>query len=392
MTQSVSSNSITSLVSSKLTGALPAISGAALTGVNAGVFSSTSNPTVTSNKTLGFIWANSVTGDLFNCIDATTNNNVWKNVGSGVDHVHDTSSFQGEIAGFVSGGYSADDGNTFSNNIDRFSLLSDVEATQHGDLTAARYQSSGQSSTTHGYTSGGNGWNVIDKFTFASAGNATDVGDMPELNRKSTCGHSSSTHGYAAGGATRLPSTVTIDVIGINKFSFSSDGNAPQVATLTLARSQASGNSSSTHGYTAGGTADPGTSTDQTRIDKFTFASDSNATTVGTLAQRTVGVTGQSSSTDGYTTGGYSYTLSPAAASTEIDKWSFSSDGNATDVGDLQSAVSAITGISATTKGYSAGQGSTSKIIQYFSYSSNVSGTQVGNLTLRQEFPSGTQY
>ena len=83
MTQSVSSNSITSLVSSKLTGALPAISGAALTGVSAGVFSSTSDPTPTSNSTLGLIWANSVTGDLFNCIDATTNSNIWKNVGGG---------------------------------------------------------------------------------------------------------------------------------------------------------------------------------------------------------------------------------------------------------------------------------------------------------------------
>jgi len=62
MTQSVSSNSITSLVSSKLTGALPAINGAALTGVDAGVFSSTSDPTPTSNSTLGLIWANSVTG------------------------------------------------------------------------------------------------------------------------------------------------------------------------------------------------------------------------------------------------------------------------------------------------------------------------------------------
>ncbi len=387
MTQSVSSNSITSLVSSKLTGALPAISGANLTGISAGIFSSTSDPTVTTNSTLGFIWANSVNGELFNCTDATTDNNVWINVGSGVDHVHDTSSFQGEIAGFVSGGYSADDGSTWSNNIDRFSLLSDVEATQHGDLTVARYQTSGQSSTTHGYASGGyNGGpsNVIDKFTFVSAANATDVGDISD-GRRSSAGCSSSTHGYVVGG--HAPPT-TVD--RINKFSFSSDGNAPQVATLTLARNQPSGQSSSTHGYTAGGTADPGTSTEQMRIDKFTFASDSNATTVGTLAQRMYGQAGQSSSTDGYTTGGYNAPL--AGVITEIDKWSFSSDGNATDVGDLQSAVSGITGISATTKGYSAGQGSTSKIIQYFSYSSNVSGTQVGNLTLRQEFPSGTQY
>ena len=45
------------------------------------------------------------------------------------------------------------------------------------------YAPSGVSSTTHGYSSGGWGssnsaQNIIDKFTFSSDANATDVGDL----------------------------------------------------------------------------------------------------------------------------------------------------------------------------------------------------------------------
>ena len=48
-------------------------------------------------------------------------------------------------------------------------------------MTEGRHAATGQSSTTHGYSSSGyNGGNknVIDKFTFASDNNATDVGDL----------------------------------------------------------------------------------------------------------------------------------------------------------------------------------------------------------------------
>ena len=53
-----------------------------------------------------------------------------------------------------------------------------------------------------GYLSGGSGpttYNTIDKWSFASGGNATDVGDMSS-GRSHTAGHSSSSDGYGAGG------------------------------------------------------------------------------------------------------------------------------------------------------------------------------------------------
>ncbi len=80
----------TGISSSKLTGALPALDGSALTGITAAetpIFKSASDPTVTSNKTLGQLWSNSTSGAMFICTDATVGANVWLNVGGGSGNV-----------------------------------------------------------------------------------------------------------------------------------------------------------------------------------------------------------------------------------------------------------------------------------------------------------------
>jgi hypothetical protein len=76
----------TGISSSKITGALPALDGSALTGITAAatpIFKSASDPTITSNKTLGQLWSNSTSGEMYVCTDATTNANSWINVGDG---------------------------------------------------------------------------------------------------------------------------------------------------------------------------------------------------------------------------------------------------------------------------------------------------------------------
>ena len=67
-----------------------------------------------------------------------------------------------------------------SDVIDRWSFSSDGDATDVGNLTVARHSQAGSSSTTYGYCAGGSGpSNVIDKWAFASATvNASDVGDL----------------------------------------------------------------------------------------------------------------------------------------------------------------------------------------------------------------------
>ena len=100
-------------------------------------------------------------------------------------------------------------------------------------------------------------------------------------------------------------------------------------------------------------------------IDKFPFSSDANATDVGDLTQGRSTAAGQSSNASGYTSGGES----PSSLNT-IDKFPFSSDGNATDVGDLTQARAHIAGQSSDASGYTSGGEHDINIIDKFSFSS----------------------
>jgi len=122
----------------------------------------------------------------------------------------------------------------------------------------------------------------------------------------------------------------------IDKFSFSVDQNATDVGDLTQTRWNLSGQSSSTHGYSSAGIPVPGIGN---QIEKFSFSADENSTDVGDLTLQRVSPAGQSSTGSGYVSGGYDTTNPapppPLQALDTIDKFSFTSDANATDVGDL---------------------------------------------------------
>ncbi len=141
--------------------------------------------------------------------------------------------------GYVSGGEGS--GSAIRNSIEKISFSTDGNATDVGDLTIARMYMSGQSSETHGYTSGGavpGGYvsdyrDRIDKFSFTSGGNATDVGNLLAAKFGNGAGHSSTVSGYTSGGD---PATYQIE-----KFPFSTDANSTDVADLTSNRNYISG-------------------------------------------------------------------------------------------------------------------------------------------------------
>ena len=238
--------------------------------------------------------------------------------------------FQGEVSGYASG----------SITIDKFPFAVDGNATDVGDLTQSRNAGAGQSSASSGYTSGGSpglGNVTVDKFPFAVDGNATDVGDLTQ-SRSNAAGHSTATSGYTSGGGTTPVLVNTID-----KFPFAVDGNATDVGDLTQGRYRNSGQNSAVSGYSSGGdfnlTALSGA---VNTIDKFPFATDSNATDVGDLTQARYASTGQSSTVSGYTSGGF---LGPASSFVStIDKFPFASDANATGVGSLTQARNNMAG------------------------------------------------
>jgi hypothetical protein len=232
-----------------------------------------------------------------------------------------------------------------------------------------------------GYSSGGNAdsgpyTNVIQKFSFTSDANATDVGDLTDSLAYAS-GQSSSSNGYSSGGIN--PANSPTRTSTIDKFPFSSDDNATDVGDLTQPRNASAGHSSGISGYTSGGYDTSPVST----IDKFPVASDGNANDIGDLTRTVIWKTGQSSSVSGYASGG---DIGPNSFINEIEKFSFSSDGNGTDVGDLTVSRDRSAGQSSTDSGYTSGGYTGSNpfattSIDKFPFASDGNATFVGNLS-----------
>lgn len=299
--------------------------------------------------------------------------------------------FMGENYGYSTGGHNPSGYSTGANVIEKYSFSSDGNATDVGDLTISQEGSAGQSSATHGYHVIGQPSPSADinKFSFASDGNATNIATTFLANVRENTGHSSETNGYSSGGyPTTFQNTIT-------RFPFAEETTTVDVGDLSLSVNGAAGQSSQTHGYSS--TGEP-TTTPHTRIDKFAFASDGNATNVGDTTQQRSGPAGQNSSTHGYTSGGDQYSTNPSVRNSDIiDKFPFAADGNSTDVGDLTITRGFIMGgSSSTSSGYSAGgrqiPSPYHNVIDKFPFASDANATDVGDMTAAREKTSGQQY
>ena len=300
--------------------------------------------------------------------------------------------FQGEVSGYTSSGSTG----SVVNTIDYFPFATDTNAIDFGDLTQSRASFCGLSSATEGYTAGGYAGppgiisNTIDKFPFATKSNATDVGDIL-LSKYESAGQSSTLVGYMSGGF--VPPSFTVNN-SVEKIFFNNNNYiAFDVGDLTVSRGGATGCSSNVSGYTCGGeTALHSTATNV--IDKFPFAGDSNATDVGDLTTDRSRGAGQSSTTHGYVSGGGFYP-SPPTYTNNINKFSFASDGNATSVSSLTAARTMVAGQSSTVSGYSSGGNAApgvSTTIDKFPFATDASATSVGTLTQGRFDGAGHQY
>jgi len=183
-----------------------------------------------------------------------------------------------------------------------------------------------------------------------------------------------SNYGFTAGGYT---SSGTID-----KFAFSSNTTASDHGDLSQSRSALSGQSSSTDGFSSGGGDTAGSAVDT--IDKFSFSSNTTATDHGNLSGTTGAAVGQSSTDYGFVSGGNS-------GSNVVNKFSYSSNVTASDHGDLSLGRYAGAGQSSANYGYYTGGlvGGRVDNIDKFAFSSNTTATDVGNLTSIMSQSSG---
>jgi len=322
--------------------------------------------------------------------------------------------FQGTRYGYIGVGYSDPiPGGTVS-TIERFSFVNDGNASIIGDMQMRSRDGQLSSSATNGYQAGGFTQYVatIQKFPFAVdyGVKATTVGRFATYPNTSPITGQPNLHvgvgqssipygyGYSSGGAWHQ------SVNRIYKYAFSSDADSLPVGNLTAPVYAASGQSSTTSGYVSGGYALAPTPFDsnpapyyKTKIDKFPFATDTNATTIGNLAAVRSRPFGGSSPTSGYVVAG-STTNSWSTSTTGISKFPFASDTNAT----VQSAVltSGRYGggdASSTTNGYTAGGKAfpavtSVGIIDKYSFVNDTNSSNIGNLVIpRNNLTGGHQ-
>ena len=358
---------------------IPALSGANLTNVP-GPTSSTSDPTISTNPTLGAKWINKTSGEVYLCTDATAGANVWTNVGAGTGNIVSWS-FQGSAYGYCAGGYHNTAPAYEVDVIDKFSFTSNANATDVGNLIEGRYSTAGAASSTHGFISGGYGaittyTDAIEKFSLVSDGNSVDTTANLTVNVNQCGSCHTSTHGYVIGG---LAQPAGSDTNVIQRHSFVSTADSTDVGDATAANNHISGCSSTTHGYYYNGEAG--------NIGKFAFGSSVTSSSVGNMLATVRAHNGSSSTTYGYRHSSGSTNIRV------IEKVSFSSDGNSTNVGNVTARPSNTEspgGTSSTTYGYSTGGAyPPSNIIDKYSFASDGDATDVGDLTLARGYTGG---
>ena len=354
-------SAVTGLTSANLTGTLPAISGAALTGVPSPFTESANDPATNTNPSggLGTIWVNTTSGEMYACTDATTDANVWTNVGAGTGNIA-TWAWQGSNYGYSSAGEHATSPGVHPDftTYEQFSFATEADSTHVGDTGAVGPYCTGVLSETTSYVVNNS---IFKKVLFASGATFADVGTTPSKINSGQASHSNETHGYTGGGVEPTQSTT-------HKFAFASGVWSGQHGTLPgdPYNVQPSSHSDINGGYgyeAGGGYASTGS---DTQITRFAFASgaNQNGVNIGAVASNLTGTRrgGSSSLTHGYIWGGQ-----PGPPYTaKNDKFAFASNANSALITDGAAAKHGGTGYSSETHGYQAGgTGGSSGNIQY---------------------------
>ena len=367
---------------------IPAVDGSLLTNMST-VLSASSDPTLSTNPSggVGTKFLNTTSGEIFICTDATAGENVWINVGGGSGDIT-WWNVQGSAYAFMIGGNPA--GN--NTRISKFAFASSSSGTDLADLTIGRQGVNGGKSSSYGYASGGEPrastqGGRIEKFAFVSTANSTTVGELTVWRACASNSQSSGTYVYNAGGNVGPP--LGERGVVIDKFTVASDSDATNVGNLFEGGHSQSVSFDLTHGYVAGA-YNTAVSTASNCIQRFSFATDGNATDVGDMFTGRFSNEGASSLTHGYSGGGAN---SASQYQNTIQKYAMASSATGTDVGDLLTNTGDGMGTMDTAYGYHVGgyPGNTN-VIQRYAFASDGNAVDVGDMEAGTATGGSTEY
>ena len=294
-------------------------------------------------------------------------------------------------------------GATSSNQIFNYAFTSSTESvwgTCEDDGAGGASSGCSHSTATDGYYTTGTIPNpvtpssptfrtTIERYSYSSQGNAVDIGNISQ-HKTVAGGVNSSTEGYVLGGTGY---NITGHSSGGQKFAFSNGSSSTNVMSLEIAKNGMGTHQDSTHGYTFGGTAGGGTNPVVLAVSsccRFTFANDTTREDIGALNEVSGAHVTVGNATTAYIVGGSNTTNPPNDGGHQhiyydrIDSYALASSSTAADHGDLHTTQRAAYGASTNTTGLIVGgtnnSGPTASK-QEFSYASNTTATQLTALT-----------
>ena len=284
----------------------------------------------------------------------------------------------GRGRGVVGGGKAPS--NPALDTMDFIEIATAGNATDFGNLSdGGRDYPSGCGSSTRGVFFGGSepGFrNIIDFVIMSSSGGANDFGDML-IAPLTNFALSNATRGISAGGLT-APSPAYTTNDSIEFITIASSGNSSDFGDLSEVNSYAVTCASPTRGIFNQGS----TPTYKKTIEYITIATGGNATRFGESSKAGAGSPmGASSTTRGVFAGGQFD--NPYPQTDIIDFITIATEGNAQDFGDLTAARSHGSGLSNSIRGcFAGGSPSETNVIEFVTIASTGNASDFGDLTV----------
>ena len=366
---------------------------------------SSSDPAATDDTGLGYAvgttWVNTTSGQVFICSDASAEDAVW--YGQEGDIINEPFTIAGSN-GYIIGGY----GNTgLVDTQEKVSFTSPANATDFGEAgRTVRNQGFGvqcDSSKSYGFTFGGlrDPWPTntadIERHGFSAPTSGTNTGELTS-NRESMATSTDGTKSMLMGGLSVSDGTQALDTIEMVTLSTSGEStSADSGAELSALVGYASGASDTVNGrgYRTGGNhfgaSPPYPQTSSDVIEYSAFTSTADAADWGNLVTARQGHHACHANTTGVWASGHG----GGPVNTQIETFSFSSPGNATDVGEMSTTFGGHAGHSSTDYGFATG-GATPPSgyhdqIDRFSLVSSGDGADFGEISASRGYYAYTQ-
>ena len=267
----------------------------------------------------------------------------------------------------------------YVNTVDYITISTAGNAIDFGDQNGAGTYGSTTSDKTRGIIAGGHPAHndVIDFFTIASTGDAQDFGNLTQNKWLMGGGVSSGTRSVFAGGSVLVsgnPSVNTLEYVTTQSL-----GNAVDFGDSIQARRLTTSVNSPTRGIFAGGYADSSPYPRYNLIEFITTATLGNATDFGDLSSALSENAGVCNSTRGMIAGCNN------PASKVIEVLTIATLGNSTKFGELSGNRDLLGGASSPTRGVYAGgktPSSATNIMEYISLQTEGDAVDFGDLTV----------